>query len=360
MGSPDPVSDLTKRAPVSLLAVTPFTGESAVSFLQSQKARNKSVVAAVTSAAAGFTTVAGCIELGENNLNLVPDWHVGGARESKANQTWFIANLPAFRALAHTLPLKGVFSNNADVVNDFLAEEGFSIKLEPLNQDEYGMASTLKLASKWKVAGHETVLTAFDGKDYIAAHLDSVDHGKRVPGHEPPVVILETQDEIRYLVTELDDLSDLDGPGLFTAARALLEGHSAGQYVGCEGLTFPKVNLNVQPDIGYLLGLNTVTQGGQPCVVSQAKQQIKLEMDHLGAKVEEATAMGMQLESCMAPQPPIELKRPFLVAVLVPVDGKHEVALAFRVAPDAWTTASTEAATATSTEDDGEGGGTPE
>ncbi len=366
MGSPDPVTDLTAKSSMTRadadvvldaaknVRVSYVSADNAALALSILRARNTlDRSAPVTNSAAGFTTVAGCIELGENNLNLVPEWHEGGEPAAAAKQSWFIDALPAFRALARTLPLKGIFAGNADEINSFLAIEGFSIKLKPLRENEYGMASVLKLASQWEVAGTETTLEAFDGNTYAAANLHSVTMGMRVEGHEPPVVIIPTQNEVRYLVTELDHLAAVDGPDLFTAAQALFAGFEKGQYVGCEGLTFPKVSLDVQPDIGYLIGLKTVTRSGQVCRVTQAVQQIKLEMDHLGARVEEASAMAMGLECVRRPKPPIELKRPFLVAVLVPVDGKLQVALAFRVGPDAWTRA-----TAASVED--EGGSTPE
>jgi hypothetical protein len=80
------------------------------------------------------------------------------------------------------------------------------------------------------------------------------------------------------------------------------------------GLRFPMVDLNQQVDINWLKKMSTYALG-ETWEISQAKQQTKLRMNHLGARAQSAVAIGgMMITSVRPPDPPdLVIDRPFMV-----------------------------------------------
>jgi hypothetical protein len=75
------------------------------------------------------------------------------------------------------------------------------------------------------------------------------------------------------------------------------------------------VNLDMQPDISWLLRMSTVDQAGMPWAISQALQQTKFAMDEFGATVESAAAIGVR---CLCLPNRYQIDRPFVAAVFRP------------------------------------------
>lgn len=315
------------------------------------KARTKTDTTATTdSATLGLATLGECFAQGEDKLRLRRDrWSPTGksAPEDVPNQEWLVRNLPTARALAKLLGTRGIFSPSADVINKFLASEGFSIKLDPLGPDEYGMAGVLKLALKWLEPGSKTMISTRHGK-MVGVKLPAPRQAYMVRGHHHrPVVIVKTMDGKKILLTEASEsMRDLTGPALFDVARAMYAATQDPEVETCEclGVVFPRTVLDVQPKIKWMLGMGTVTENGQPAVVTQAVQQVKLVLDEDGAIVEEASAVATKLEAIQARPEPVRITDTFLAAIIAPGEaGEEIVALPFIVKPSAWTKAADEA-----------------
>ncbi len=290
------------------------------------------------SEAMGLTTIGGSFLEGERNLDLRPDgWGPTGKTppEYVENQRWLAEQLPLARALAKALPIRSVFSAIADVVNDFLEKEGFSIKLDPLGPDEYGMAAVLKLVLEWVHTGKRTIVDTRYGRMVgVSLPVPTVAH--TVSGHDHPVVTVEAVGWMKIILTQAGDKKDLKGPDLFRVAQALNKGLAGAEPFECVGVRFPRTELDIEPSLEWVIGMGTTTKDGRGCLVTQAKQQVRLVLDEKGAIIEEATAMAMALESCGSRPEPVVIRDTFLAILVVPLDGVDEVALPFVVQPSAW------------------------
>lgn len=293
---------------------------------------SKSAVVPVQTTGLGITTIAACLATGEQNLQLDPHWNA----VNNEQQTFIADLLPVARRLAESLPVEAVFSDVAEVINEFFRARGFNIKLNTFKDDEAGFAAVMNLAIQWAKPGVPHTLNV-DGKTFQSAVMHQT-HGItafRVPGHPEPIAILETKQGERMLFTKLDNkLSACTALELFLRARELVK-HPERTSVPNSGLVFPAVELDSKPDISWLLGAWTLSPVRR-FKISQAVQQIKLKMDHLGAVIKEATGVGIQSESYIPPQPKIVIDGPYLAALLAPVDREDEVVCVFRVGPDAW------------------------
>lgn len=294
---------------------------------------SKSAAVPVETTGLGITTIAACLATGEQNLQLEPFWNA-----INEEQQTFIENLlPVARRLAESLPVETAFSDKAEVLNEFFRARGFTIEFQPFRPDEYGAAAVMKLTVVWREEGVEDALIVNDQR-YQSAVFDTESGvtAFRVPGHSEPIALLETKDGKKMLLTKLGDtLAQGSALELFLRARELVK-HPERTPVANGGLIFPATELDAKPDLSWFLGAWTLSSGIRRCKISQAFQQIKLKMDHIGARIEEATGMGFALECMRTPLPKITIDGPYLAALLVPVDREDEVACAFRVGPDAW------------------------
>lgn len=97
-------------------------------------------------------------------------------------------------------------------------------------------------------------------------------------------------------------------------------------------LVFPMVDLDMRPDISWLIGMDTEGDDGLPGIILQAVQQTRYAMDTVGAKVENAAAVG--LARGVVPLADHVIDRPFLAIVRRP--GLTQPLFAGYIATDCW------------------------
>jgi len=207
--------------------------------------------------------------------------------------------------------IESIASWEADVINRFLAERGFSIQLEPFDPLTFGVAAVLDLLVEWIQEGTVTTVVT-DGVD----QYPGVRIAKKgvsfftAPGHSNPIARLATKSGDKVYVTMLDDPPE----GFDLVAKA--EAFSAGLEIcwDYDGLVFPMITLDQEVNISWLLGMETVQEStGRRAWVTQALQQTKLRMNEKGARVESAAAAAVTLEACIMPKPDYVINKPFLI-----------------------------------------------
>ena len=207
-------------------------------------------------------------------------------------------------------------------LNSFLTERKFDPMVAPFDPNKgIGVVSILDKLVHW-LHGPGTV---------VEMHTEQ---GRR-PGFELPptgVNIYEVEGYQRSYLLELLTKSDdtlwlfphndtsLDGINLAklsmdvmskprrTPMRKRMLGE--GEYPRYAGAQVLMVDFDIKPDISWLLGADTHTEGGDHYFVDQAAQQFKLRMDQTGARVKVATATVI-LHSMREEPILFRLNRPF-------------------------------------------------
>ncbi len=273
------------------------------------------------------------------------------ARILGKNRTWQPTNAQQERLLAEVFAtMRGedhLFSNeidklvswSADDINAFLEERGIDIRLEPLDSDTFGFAAVMKILVKWLVPGTTREIVDVHGNSYAGAHLESEYDDdadaysvsfSSSSGHTHPIAsILTTSKDIVHLTKFNEDLESFDlvaRAGEILGTRRPIDGFG--------GVHFPMVDLDVQPDLEWMIGLWTVTDAGQRAKLVQALQQCKLQMNHKGAIVKDAFAGAISLESCRMPDPDLVIDDDFLFVLERP--GAKRPAFSAVIRRDAW------------------------
>ncbi len=221
-------------------------------------------------------------------------------------------------------------SNDAATLNKFLVDNGFSIRLDPFEPDEFGVVSILKLLLEWLEKGRETVIRYQDTM-YPAAQLtkDCVSFFSS-PNHSFPVVVIKTKTGDEVLLSMADpsyEGSDLDAH-IDRVFGDLKRRHDFA------GLIFPMVDLDERVDISWLIGMSALFGGGIVGRITQALQQTKFAMDEKGAKVESAVALGVMRCSLQEIVPDHTINQPFFA--MVRRQGLQLPIFSGYIAPDCW------------------------
>lgn len=213
--------------------------------------------------------------------------------------------------------IQSVVSFNAEEINRFLKERGFSIKLNPFKSPEdFGTASILDVLVEWLEEGMPISIQS-GKKEYPGVRL----HGDGVSFlissiHPHPVVELKTKSKDSVLLTMMD--GSPKGAALLAEAERILR--TAQPYSGhFDGIRFPKVKLDQEADISWLKEMSTRTDDGCEFEISQALQQTKIAMNEKGARAKSAVAIAANsIRSLKIPKPDHIISKPFLFVLVRP------------------------------------------
>lgn len=225
-------------------------------------------------------------------------------------QHMFLRDLYTGEALAELacIPeLESIASKSHTDINRWLAERKFTIKLDRFPKDGFGTACMLDVAVQWLVTGEVRKLP-----------------GLRVPGvflKEGVTIWTPWKSPLGTVARILTKTGDLVSMALFANGKGLegfdllelVSGLKCAANPDFAGVHFPMVDLDEQPDISWLQGMNTIDQNSEPWLIAQAKQQTKFKMNQFGARVKSAAAIGLMRSSAQRPKPPLVIDGPLLL-----------------------------------------------
>lgn len=208
----------------------------------------------------------------------------------------------------------------ASQLNAILKQEGFDIQLQDFLPDEFGVVSTLDVLVEWLVEGQESTLSS-NGVKYHAVHMESraeVDgiytsslfEAYHSSVHTSPVALVSTKsgDKVYMTVAGAPPYDDFDVINRVNAIRTTLE----RAHTHYDWLEFPMVDLDQKVDISWLRGMRTLSDKGDPALISQALQQTKFKMNERGAHVKSAVAIGIRVTS-LKRNLPLIIDQPFFL-----------------------------------------------
>lgn len=253
-------------------------------------------------------TIPGALKKGEEILGVNRIWEAQNAQQSKL--------LPFLTLGGKALSLKeieAILSWDEKLINKFLRDRGFSIELEPLDDNEFGIGIVFKWMSKWLIKGESRQIIGADGIRYPGAHMAN---SKLVmyshAASSNPAVAIPAKNGDRVYLSMLNQ-HPRDEFDVIEAAQLLL---ASQQWEGKPDLHFPMVDARTNGPIEWLLGMRTTTTAGQGAFISQAQRQSIFQLDPDGARAEDAAAVGIELESLSSEPTPVVIDQPFLAAIV--------------------------------------------
>lgn len=258
--------------------------------------------------------ILGCLKIAEQEIGVGRVW-----REANDLQRQFLDEFfPALNEVTtfSAAELRCLLSKHAEAINQFLAENGFQIKLDPLGELEFGVASVLNVLVEWLSLGQVTELELNGRGKFPAVHLKG-EQGAMVYENEvqgtPPIVGIATKTGDRVFLSMTQDT--YRGFDITRRVKRLRQAVASGGYRPSSryaGAVFPMVHFDQEVDIAWLLGMSTTDSRGVPVWISQAKQQTRFRMNERGARAESAVAMGMKRLGVASMRKPYIVDQPFL------------------------------------------------
>ncbi len=218
--------------------------------------------------------------------------------------------------------IESIASTKSDEMNKWLEKRGFSIKLNPFDEDGFGVASMLSILGEWAKKGAKYSVKTEDGVYYPGVKMTNYGLGfYRIPDSEHMIIEIETRGSDRvYLMMAEAGPTDLDLVEQVENIRKKMRPVES-EY---SGVAFPKIDLDMKAEIDWLLHLRLQVRGESlPYYqIVQALQQTKLKMNEIGFHVKSAVAMGAILSAPLKRAEPYVINRPFLMWIERPQFAK--------------------------------------
>jgi len=209
--------------------------------------------------------------------------------------------------------LKGFASKDFKQLNEMLRKEGFSIQLDEslAKDDNFGAVSILDILLSWKYKGQETIVkSAHTDQHYPAVLMENDENYNGFcvfssHNHDNPILRLKTKTGDVAWITIAD--KKLENMALLERIQEIGKGGLTKQH-GYTQARFPMVNLDREEEISWLENMEHPTSG---YFIAQALQQTKFKMNHEGAHVKSAVAIGFERLAMPAPSKKIVIDQPF-------------------------------------------------
>ena len=241
---------------------------------------------------------------------------------------WLYDNRKTIRKLQH---LEALASRSHLELNAFSVSKGFKGTLEKF--DGIGVVSVLDMKIKWAETAQLATINR-SGTKHDAFKVKG-EHATfyKVRGYKEPLVRLHTQTGDSLWVMMADaPTSDLSLA--MTAVKFLQMSEESGSKWSGYDVVLPMLDMDLKPDLSWLIGAETNSEKDGYHQISQANQQLRVRMDENGAKGEAKAEIAMT-EAVMMPPSKLVFDKPHIG--FFTQKGHDEVPMACYFADtDAW------------------------
>jgi len=203
-------------------------------------------------------------------------------------------------------------------INQWLAERGFQIKLDPFGPGGFGVASMLDLIGEWAIKGKKWSVETEDGKYYPGIKMNNYGLKFHKVRDNPNFIIeIETKSQDRVFLMMAEEVPT--GLALLDHVEHIMNDKITTPFE-YDGVVFPKIDLDEKLTLDWLidLRLETPSQEVPYYVIAQALQQTKLKMNEIGFRVKSAVALGILAGAAPKRTEPYVINRPFLMWITRP------------------------------------------
>lgn len=199
--------------------------------------------------------------------------------------------------------LKAWASKDYQELNAILTKEHFAIQLDPFPTDSFGVVAILDVMMEWRSPGTSKNITVKNSQtSYSGAHIERGFTVFTAKNHAHPIACLETKSGDKVWFTIADKpRSNFDLLNYLDAIK-----NNVQQDDNYQSVIFPKIDLDQQPDITWLLKMSYAGY-----FIAQAKQQTKLKMNEFGAHVKSAAAIAMMRSMPPSNKKTLVIDQPF-------------------------------------------------
>lgn len=206
----------------------------------------------------------------------------------------------------------------------WLKAEGWDAQIQQGSPNDLFLASTINIVAKWEEAGQ-----SYKDRDGVDRVL--LKKGAKVARRSGvyPVVKVATQHPDYVFMFQQLSCAPINGHALLSIAT---DAYLCPSFYDEVHLDFPQVDLNIKTDARYMIGLRSGHN-----VVTQAAEQLKLEMNEIGGRAIAAAEVAVTRGMSTGPET-VYIEGPFMVAVVRLTAGSYGDSLAFAayVDKDAW------------------------
>ena len=213
--------------------------------------------------------------------------------------------------------MKYIASFNHTDINSWLKTNGFNIQLDPFqNPTDFGAASMMDVAVKWIEAGTQTQVCGPSKVSYDAVSLTLKSRSNPIifnfdnKVYPNPIARIVTKNSDVVHMTIADEACE--GMDLIAKVSKLEEVKKQSHE---DKVIFPMIDIDDQPNISWLErmffdGVSAIDGIPGQMEIKQALQQTRFKMNHEGARVKSAAAVGMM--RCLSiEEPPMVIDKPF-------------------------------------------------
>lgn len=242
--------------------------------------------------------------------------------------------LPLRNSAAKIPEITSVVSRSAEVINKFLADNGFTIELDPFSPQGFGTASILDLLLKWRTEG--------EVRPIVEAGTDKVHTGVRIDGEDSRFyfsdrhpfwiagLATKTKDVAYMTVAHQAPRDEFELMGMIENIESGVLGSKNSKFAG---VVYPMVDLQKIVDISFLIGMETVGNDGDPAIISQALLEVIEKINQLGSRTKVAFAAGIE-KCCAKPTEDLEITQPFFYWIRRP--GLKSPLVCAYLTPEVW------------------------
>jgi len=196
--------------------------------------------------------------------------------------------------------LRSKVSPVTEDINSWLKENGYNITLQPVLNDPYSfaVASILEVATEWLKKGEETSIPVGPSLSYKAFKLSDMriaaNHIKNYP-HPKISIRTRSNDTVEFLksdglVTNPLKMYEFACDNMVKNNLENVWGSSSVDRGQFSTITIPELNIDVRPDISWLVDLKFASEINW-YRITEALQQIKFKMNKVGTEVKTAVAI---------------------------------------------------------------------
>jgi hypothetical protein len=235
--------------------------------------------------------------------------------------------------------LEALASTDFTVLNSFLETRGFEPQFQQF--DGVGVVSILDMLIEWLTEGTLTEITRYDPS--IGEYGEVVSHPAfqikangvevfEVADFGQPLVHLHTvTGHGLWLMAASEPVS---GIKLALMAQRLLVTRRSHSTCWTAGVKVPMLEMDIQPDLSWMIGANTLSSIDGYHAIAQAFQQFKLRANQKGARVKVATGFATTRGISSGPVP-YQFSEPF-IGFFTPPDNDTLPMAAFWADIDSW------------------------
>ena len=253
---------------------------------------------------------------------------IGG--EQQTFLTWYLTHQDEISKLSD---LKALASTDYSTLNSFLVANGFEALFEEF--DGVGVVSILDMLVEWLSRGTPTTIERYNltGRHVHPAFrikADGADVFDVAGFHEPLIRLHTTGGASLWLMQAPEPTTELE---LALTAQEILAAGRSASLQWTVGVTVPMLEIDVRPDLSWMLGAYTVSPVDGYHEIAQAFQQFKLRANEQGAHVKVAT--GLATTRSISFTAPYVFNRPFIGCFTQPGHDTLPLA-AFYADYDSW------------------------